>query len=169
MLRKTVRLFANTCGVLAAGFLAAIAVATLLQIVARQFGRAVETTELSGFFLAASTFLGLAYTLVNGGHVRVSLVSQFVSPGIRRAVELWCCAVGIAITGYMAWQVTLFTRETFTFGDLSPGLMAVPLWIPQTAVAFGLFVLLVALIEQTVLVLRGEEPDYVTNADTVSE
>ncbi|SIO06764.1 TRAP transporter small permease [Vannielia litorea] len=169
MLRKTVTLLSNACGVLAAVFLAGIAVATLLQIVARQLGRAVETTELSGFFLAASTFLGLAYTLIHGGHVRVSLVSQFVAPGVRRAVELWCCAVAIGITGYMAWQVTRFTHETFSFGDLSPGMLAVPLWIPQSAVAFGLVVLFLALVEQAVIVLSGEKPDYLTNADSVGE
>lgn len=154
------------CGILAAVFLAGIAVATLWQVVARQMGVAVETTELSGFFLAASTFLGLSYTFVNGGHVRVGLLSQSAPPGVRRAIELWCCAVGAAITGYAAVQMTLFTVETFRFGDLSPGLLAVPLWIPQSALAFGLAVLTVGILEQATLIWQGQPAGYETNVDS---
>ncbi|WP_371157300.1 TRAP transporter small permease [Jannaschia sp. 2305UL9-9] len=168
-MRRTVHALATACGWLAAGFLAAIAVATLVQIGARQFGHPIEMTELSGFFLAASTFLGLAYTLIAGGHVRVSLVSQFVPDGVRRIVELWCCAIGLAITGFMTWQVGFFALETWRFNELSPGLLAIPMWIPQSAVAFGLAVLVLALLEQAVVVLRGQEPDYATNDDGVAE
>ncbi len=169
MLRRAVHLLANICGYMAAGFLAAIAVATLVQIAARQLGQPIETTELSGFFLAASTFLGLAYTLVNGGHVRVSLITQFVPPTIHRAVEIWVCLVAVLIVGFMTWHVGHFAYETYSFGELSPGLLAIPMWIPQSTVAFGLVVLLLAVLEQAVMVLRGQEPDYATNADSVVE
>lgn len=169
MVRRALQALYLLCGVLAAIFLAGIAVATLLQVVARQMGMAVETTEISGFFLAASTFLGLCYTLVNGGHVRVGLLSQYASPAAHRAVELWCCAVGALITGYAALQMTLFTLETFRFGDLSPGLLAVPLWIPQSALAFGLIVLTVAILEQATLIWRGEKAGYETNIDSTVE
>lgn len=169
MFRRFVHILATICGYLAAGFLAAIAVATLIQIVARQFALPVETTELSGFFLAASTFLGLAYTFINGGHVRVSLVSQFVSPRIRRAVELWACLVALLITGFIAWQVTRFTMETYSYGDLSPGLLAIPFWIPQSGIALGLVVFLLAILEQLCVVLRGGTPDYETNVDSTAE
>lgn len=169
MIRRGLQGLYLLCGVLAAIFLAGIAVATLYQVIARQMGMAIETTEISGFFLAASTFLGLCYTLVNGGHVRVGLVSQYASPGTHKAVELWCCAVGASITGYAAVQVTLFTIETYRFGDLSPGMMAVPLWIPQSALAFGLIVLTVAILEQATLIWRGEKAGYETNVDSTME
>lgn len=157
------------CGYAAGAFLAAIAVATLWQIVARQMGQAVEMTELSGFCLAASTFLALAYTFVNGGHVRVGIVPQLFSGGISRGFELWCCAVGILISGYAAYHMTLFTLETYRFGELSPGMMAIPLWIPQSAVAFGLAVMCIGIIEQAGLILSGRAADYETNIDSTAE
>ena len=58
MLRKSIRQLGTICGYLAGVFLAGIAVATFAQISARQFGIPIDTTELSGFFLAASR-LGL--------------------------------------------------------------------------------------------------------------
>lgn len=169
MLRAIAHRLYKVCGYAAGAFLAAIAVATLWQIIARQMGLAVETTELSGFCMAASTFLGLAYTFVNGGHVRVGVVAQLVGGRIGRAVELWCCGVGIAITGYAACHMALFAADTWRFGELSPGMMAFPLWIPQSAVAFGLAVMCIGIIEQTTLVLAGRPADYETNTDSTAE
>ncbi len=159
----------NFCGYAAAFFLAAIAGVTLLQIVARQLSIAVETTEIAGFCLAAATFLGLAYTFVNGGHVRISLVSQFLSPGTTRLIELWCCTIGILITGWAAWHMTSYTVQTFQFGDLSPGMVAMPLWIPQSGVCLGLIMLCVAIIEQATLVWTGQAANYDKNVDGTVE
>ncbi len=169
MLRKALHGLYLACGYAAAFFLAGIAVATLCQIVARQMGMAVETTEISGFFLAASTFLALAYTFVNGGHVRITLIGQLFPQGRNRWVELWCCAIGAFVSGYAAWQMTLFTAESYRFGDLSPGMLGVPLWIPQSAVAFGLAVMCLGILEQATLVWRGEEAGYETNVDSTAE
>jgi len=64
-------------GALAGFFIVAITLVILVQIVSRWMGYIVPSTDdLSGFFLAASSFLGLAYTLKKGGHIRVSLVIQ---------------------------------------------------------------------------------------------
>jgi len=59
-------------GYLAALFLLAIGATIVLQIIGRFFGVAIDSTELSGFCLAASSFLGLAYALKGGPHVPVS-------------------------------------------------------------------------------------------------
>ena len=168
-MRKIIHGLYGLCGYAAAFFLAAIAAVTLLQIIARQFQVAMETTEIAGFCLAAATFLGLAYTFVNGGHVRISLVAQFLPSRSHRLIELWCCAVGILITGWSAWQMTRFTIQTFDFGDLSPGMVAMPLWIPQVGVSFGLIMLSVALAEQATLVWAGQPADYETNVDGTVE
>lgn len=168
-MRRLIEQLALVCGYLAAFFLVGIAIATLTQIVARQLGQAIETTELSGFFLAASTFLGLAYTFVNGGHVRIGLMAQFAPKRVRTAVEIWVCAVGAFVVGFAAWHMTAFTIETYKFGDLSPGLIAAPLWIPQSAVSFGLIVLLLSILEQLTLVLTGQPTRYETNIDSTAE
>lgn len=169
MLRAIAHKLYLVCGYAAGAFLAAIAVATLSQIVARQMGRAVEMTELYGFCMAASTFLGLAYTFVNGGHVRVEIVAQLTGGKIKRGVELWCCATGIVITAFAAFQMAKFTLETWRINELSPGLLAIPMWIPQSGVAFGLAVMCIGIIEQTTLVLAGHRPDYETNTDSTAE
>ena len=75
----------------------AITLVILVQIVSRWMGYIVPSTDdLSGFFLAASSFLGLAYTLKKGGHIRVSLVIQRLSRVQRHRQEFLVLAVGSA-------------------------------------------------------------------------
>src|SRR5690606_11063669 len=111
-------------GVAAGLFLAGIAVVIVLQILARLRGLAFDSTEISGFFMAASTFLGLAYTFRDGGHVRVSLLVNNLAGGRRRAAELWCCAFSACLLAYVSWHAVAFTLESYEFHDVSPGLMA---------------------------------------------
>ena len=44
--------------------------------------------------------------------------------------------------------------------DMSQGVIAVPLWIPQLGYSGGLAILLVAFIDELVYVLRGNVPRY---------
>lgn len=96
-------------------------------------------------------------------------MAQFAPAQIRTAVEVWICCVGAFVVGFTAWHMTAFTIQTYTFGDLSPGLIAAPLWIPQSAVSFGLIVLFLSILEQLTLVLKGQQPGYATNIDSTAE
>ncbi len=152
-------------GIAAGVFLAGIAVVIVLQILARLRGYAFDSTEISGFFMAASTFLGLAYTFREGGHVRVSLLVSNLSGGRRKAAELWCCCFGACLMAYVSWHAVAFVMESYEFHDVSPGLMAVPFWIPQAGMALGLIILTIALVDAAVAVARDEKAGYEENTD----
>lgn len=168
-MRRSLDLLYDASGWLAAFFLAAIGLTIVGQIVARFFGKTIDSTELAGFCLAASTFLGLAYTFRAGSHIRVTLLIGRFSGSGRRWIELWCCAVAATTVGYLAWHAVLFALQSREFGDISPGLLAAPFWIPQGGMALGLVILTVALVDETVSVARGREPLYETNAETALE
>jgi len=160
-------------GALAAFFLVAIALVVLLQVGANLVDALIKAfggepiglvipsyAEFAGFFLAAASFLALAYTLRAGGHIRVALVLQRLGSGARHAAELWCVAAGAAISAYFTWYAWGLVLESIEFGDLSPGIVPVPLWIPQSAMALGLAVLAIALVDELVSLLRGGAPSY---------
>lgn len=154
-------------GYLAAFFLFAIGATILLQIGGRFFDVAIDSTELSGFFLAATSFLGLAYALKSGTHVRVNLLIRGLQGRARKAVELWCCGMGALATGYFSVNAVYFVYESFTFGDISPGLIAAPFWIPQSGMAVGAVILTIALIDEFVRIVKGAVPSYEENIDAV--
>jgi TRAP-type C4-dicarboxylate transport system permease small subunit len=45
---------------------------------------------------------------------------------------------------------------------MANGLIAIPLWIPQSSFVIGALLLFVAVLDELVLVLRGGTPSYVT-------
>lgn len=181
-MRSALDLLYRASGVAAAAFLAAIFLIVLVQVAANltdelvgwitgePIGLVVPSyAEFAGFFLAASTFLALAYTLRSGGHIRVLLIIQNLDGRPRRLLELWCLAVAASLVGYFTFYTFFLVAESFTFGDLSYGMVPVPLWLPQTAVAVGLLVLTVALVDEFVAVLRGRRPSYQDAATELPE
>jgi TRAP-type C4-dicarboxylate transport system permease small subunit len=159
-------------GVLAAGFLAAICLTVLVQVGFNLLDRVAEAltgrpvglvlpsyAEFTGYFLAAATFLAGAGTLRAGVHIRVRLVLDRLGPGARRAAEVWCTGVGALFMLYFTGWSALLAHESWAFGDVSPGIVPVAIWIPQAAMTFGLAVFTVALADGFVAALRGRARD----------
>lgn len=156
-------------GYIAAFFLAAIAAAVIAQIVGRFFGVTIDGTEIAGFCLAATSFFALAHTFKSGSHVRVTLLAQRFTGSKRKAVEIWCCGASAVIISYIAYHAVLLVLQSFEFNDISPGLLAMPFWIPQAGMAAGLVLLAVALIDETIAIARGTKPSYASAENTAVE
>ncbi|MDF1587445.1 TRAP transporter small permease [Marinimicrococcus flavescens] len=166
MIRRVLDTLYLGSGYLAALFLVLIAVAIILQVVGRSLGYVVDSTEIAGFFMAASSFFALAHTFKSGSHVRVTILAHALTGGTRRLLEAWCCLAAAAATGYLAWHAIGLAWQSWDFEDISPGLLAIPFWIPQSAMAAGLVLLVVALVDEAVAVLRGAMPSYASGEDT---
>ncbi len=119
-----------------------------------------SAAEFSGFFLAAASFLALAYTFRADGHIRVSLLITRLSGRPRHWIEVWCLAFAIALAGFFTWHTILLVADSMEYGEVSYGMIPVPLWIPQSFMALGLIVLTIALVDDMARVLRGEKPSY---------
>lgn len=151
-------------GYVSAVFLVAIALTIIAQIIGRFFGVAIDSTESAGFSLAASTFFGLAYTFRHDGHIRVTLLIRLASGRLGKWIELWSVGFCAAAMGYLTYWSFDLVYFSYVFGDISPGLLAVPFWIPRSAMAIGSLILTIALIDDFIGILRGAVPSYVANS-----
>jgi TRAP-type C4-dicarboxylate transport system permease small subunit len=159
-MRRFLDLLYGACGVLAGIAVVGILATVLFQVVSRYIAVTFDATEISGFLLAAAIFLGLAYTFKAGAHIRMtSLISNAVGER-KRKIELFCTALSAVACVYFAWHTVDMVIDSYNFGDKSPGLMAVPFWIPQLPMAFGTCVLAVSFIDEFVAVLRGKVPEF---------
>jgi TRAP-type C4-dicarboxylate transport system permease small subunit len=159
--RRALEILYRGSGLLAGFFLVAIAVLSLAQVGGRLLGFAAHSfDEFAGYCMAASSFLGLAYTLRANEHIRMTLLLHHARGGARRALEIACLAAGVFLAGFFAWYACDMTWFSYATGDVSQGLVPVPLWIPQSAMAAGLAVLLVALADDLVAALRGRALSY---------
>jgi TRAP-type C4-dicarboxylate transport system permease small subunit len=111
--------------------------------------------EFAGYCMAASAFLALAATFGRGEHIRVTLLLQRFTGTTRRLMELWCLALGALLAGYLAWFMVKSCLVSWQLGDMSTGLVATPLWIPQLGLAVGGVVFFIAVLEKLVVVARG--------------
>ncbi|MGH7325083.1 MAG: TRAP transporter small permease [Candidatus Rokuibacteriota bacterium] len=158
----------RACDVLAAAFLALIAALVVAQVGGRLAGVLVPgADELAGFSLMASSFLALASTLRAGAHIRVTLLIRRAPPARRRPLELWCLGFGAAVTGYFAYHVIEMAWDAYRFGEKSQSVLPIPLWLPQSAMAFGIVVLTLAFGDEFLHVLRRGIPSYPDDLETL--
>ncbi|HEA53835.1 hypothetical protein LCGC14_0970040 [marine sediment metagenome] len=112
--------------------------------------------EIAAFLLLGATFFGLAYTFWQGGHIRVTLVLQYLPESLHRVMDMMVTLVATAITGFATWQSARLALDSFDYGDLSIGMVPVPLWIPQAAMTLGLAWLLIALLDAFFSLASGQ-------------
>lgn len=149
------------CAVLAALCLASITVVILAGAIGRLLGIVVPSANaIAGYLVAASTFLALAPTLRSGGHIRVELFASRLRPRARHILELWCLLWATVLVGYLAWSSLGQVMNSYNFHSVSSGLLAIPMWIPQSSMAFGLAVMTLALVESLIVALCGYAPVY---------
>ncbi|GKW48732.1 TRAP transporter small permease [Halomonas sp. NCCP-2165] len=165
-MRHTLDRLYSAAGFLAALFLVGIGVTIVIQLGCRMLGVTFEATELAGFCLAAATFLGLAHTFRAGGHVRITLTLDRLPRRARRVVEIVNCTLAIVAIAFLAWHVLTLTVQSHRFHDVSPGLLAIPFWIPQAGVTLGITLFAVALLEELIGMLLGRAPCYDTDGDS---
>lgn len=146
----------------AAAWLGALAMVGVLfwvlaAIVSRQLGVNLPGTDAyAGYCMAASGFLALAHTLKRNEHIRVTLLLGRLQGRARHALEMWALTAGVLLGGLFAVYSVRLAWISHAINDVSTGNDATPLWIPQIAMALGAIVLLVALVDEWVLELRGQ-------------
>lgn len=149
----------------AAGWAAgAFLIGTLAMVLASIVGRLLPALALpgadayAGYCMAVAAFLALPTTLRRGEHIRVTLVLQRLSARARRAVEIAAHAVGLFLAGALAWFSIRLVWQSHAFHDVSTGLDATPLWIPQLGMAVGTLLLALAMLVQWVEQASGRAP-----------
>lgn len=147
-----------------AGALAAVGMITTLVmvsagIVTRPLGIYLSgTDDYAGYAMAACGFLALAYTYKHGEHIRVSLLLDRLGPSSRRVAEWVALAAAALVAAIFAWYSVRLAWQSYTFEEISQGVDATPLWIPQLTMAVGALVFLVALVDDLITRSLGREP-----------
>ena len=141
----------------------------LAQIIARFMGQVIPSSEdFAGWLLSATIFFGLAYTFNTGGHIRVTMLVTRLGERQRRWLEVFNLAVGLAISGYLAFYTIFTVHESFDFEDVTDTYLVVPLWMVQTPMALGSLFLFFAIVDNALDLLQGRTPGFIANEDELS-
>jgi len=133
-----------------------VLVMVLASIISRELGFQVPGSDAyAGYAMAAAGFLALAHTFKRNEHIRVTLVLGRLKGRARHGLEMWALSAGVLLAALFAFYSVRLAWVSHSINDMSTGNDATPLWIPQLAMALGTVVLLIALIDEWVLELRG--------------
>ncbi len=161
-LRKGLDAVYLAAGALGAIFIALICVLMVGQSIGRGLGIGMGfVNDVVAWLCAAAAFFTMAHAFKHGDFVRVTLLLESLGPLPRRMLELVSLLVAVAAVGYLAWWACLFTYESWEIHELSQGLLVIPIWVPQLSFALGSLLLLVAVVDELVIVLRGGVPTFV--------
>lgn len=167
-MRRFLDFLYRLAGYLSALQLAIIMVMVVLQVCGRILDKALLAlgldslglqvpglAELAGFLLLGATFTGLAYTFSVGGHIRVDLVHRMLPAGLRRGLDILVSAVALLVILYAIWYSSRLAYDSYDFGDVSIGMVPVPLWIPQSVMVVGLLWLALAIADTLTGLVTG--------------
>lgn len=171
-MRRVLDLLYTFTGFIAAASLIGIALLVLAQVLLRFLNTQLPSADdFAGFALVATTIVGLAPTYRHNSHIRVGLLIDHFPIGtpLRKLIERTVTALSIVIVGWAAWHSLRFVHESFIYNELNQGLVAVPLWYPQSLMAFGLVVFLIALADDLVTDFAGGMQSHLAVTDTGDE
>ena len=146
------RILYRLSGYTAAFFLILVAVFILTGISSRIFGFYIRgLAEYSGYSMAASSFLALAYTFGEKGHIRITLFLEKSKNNIRRILELWCLFVATFFSGFLSYYFIKMLIISIEFGERSEGADEILIWIPQLSVAAGSTIFFICVMHNFIL------------------
>ena len=141
-------------GYAAAIFLVLVASFILTGIASRIFGFYIRgLAEYSGYCMAASSFLALAYTFGEKGHIRITLFLEKSNKRIRRYLELWCLSIATFFSGFLSFYFLKMLLISFNFQERSEGADEILIWIPQVPVALGSSIFFICVLHNFILLI----------------
>jgi TRAP-type C4-dicarboxylate transport system permease small subunit len=154
------RLYA-AAAIAAAVCLLLIGVVMLAQAVGRSFGVLIRgADDITGWLCAAAAFLALGHTFRHGELVRVGLLLEASALAAGATPSSSPSASALCATAYMLWAIVDYVYGNWRDKYMTQGLLVIPEWIPQVSLVIGVAVFLVALVDETVRVLKRQKPTY---------
>ena len=105
--------------------------------------------------MASASFFALAYTFIEGGHIRITLFLEKFSGFKKKFLEIWCLFISSFFSGYLAFYFIKMLIISYKFQERSEGADEILIWIPQTSVAIGSAIFFISVFHQFILKIRN--------------
>ena len=155
ILNKNLNKLYKFSGYVAAAFLILVAVFIIIGVLSRVFGFYIRgLAEYSGYCMASASFFALAYTFVEGGHIRITLFLEKLSGSKKKFIEVWCLCLASFFSGYLAFYFIKMIIISYKFQERSEGADEILIWIPQTSVAIGSLIFCICILHQLISTIK---------------
>ena len=98
--------------------------------------------EYSAYFMVASIFFGLAYTLREGKHIKITIItSRIKNKTVSLILDIVVYLIAFGISTFACYFAFLMVNETRTLDMRADSIAETPLWIPEISVFLGFLLL----------------------------
>jgi TRAP-type C4-dicarboxylate transport system permease small subunit len=118
---------------------AALTLAVVYEVVARYFFNrptiwAVDFTEYALLYV---TFLGAAWALRRGAHIRIEILTERLGPRPQLVLAVLVSVLGAGVSMVLMWQGAEVTWEAYSKGQAMLKAWRVPRWVLILPIAAG--------------------------------
>jgi C4-dicarboxylate transporter DctQ subunit len=145
------------CAFVAGLVLLFITLSIFVDVILRYFfsSPTIWITEVSTYLFLYLIFLGTAYALQQGAHIRVTFLLDHLNEKVKRIVNVLTSLFSMIFTAVLMWQSSLMTWSAFSQHWTSPTMLNAPMAYVYVAMVIGSFLLLVTFFCQMVLEFKG--------------
>jgi TRAP-type C4-dicarboxylate transport system permease small subunit len=105
----------------------------------------VGAEEIMVFFMVGIVFLGFPRVMWEGRHIRMDILTNYLPPVWRRALEFFIALVSIVAGGILIYLAAPVILHLAAFDERSEA-ANVPLWIPQAMIPVGFFLMILVIV-----------------------
>ena len=147
MLRRVIRQLVQAGGVLAGLSTVLILVLVCVEVVARMFNHSTMVAdELAGYLNVGIIFFGLAYTVREGGFIRIELVYDRFRNGWLRAARWFIVVTSLLFTLTLTFFMALHVQYAYEKDTRAISVLDTPEYIPMTITVVGCVLLVLQLV-----------------------
>ena len=95
------------------------------------------TYELTEWLLLTFTFMGGAWTLRNGGHVRINIVTKRLSLAVQSLISGFLASIGAVTCTVFAWYAWLSLVEKYSCNIVGTTVFRTPVWYAWVPLVLG--------------------------------
>jgi C4-dicarboxylate transporter DctQ subunit len=140
-------------GVLSGLFILITAILVAFEVVMRYVVREPTewTFDLTLFLIIYAAYIGSAFTMREGKHVRVEFVVERLAryPLLSLMLSLFCNLLAFLFWLFATWTTYRETMTAYQLNDVTMSYLRWPLAIPLAAIVFGGVLILIQLIKNT--------------------
>ena len=145
-----VRKLVKVSGVGGALLLLIVMGVTTYEVVMRYIFNSPTTwsLEISVILTLWATFLGIAYTLQQGGHTSVDLVINRLSPRKRKAIRICIYLFMLLFSIFLTWTSLFPAIEAYLINEVTQSYTRTPLFILMIPVPIGGILLILEIVRE---------------------
>lgn len=140
---------------LAAIFLSLMVVLVTVDVILREFGHTTGVAvEISGYSLAGILFMGFAYTLRKGRHIRIRVVTDRLPERIRQWLYIGNLIIALGLAVWFLWYTGQYVIGAYNLKSVSMTPLRTPLWMVQSMMPIGFSLFAAAVTAEIVKTVR---------------